>query len=220
MKKILIVLLAIASGLGLWGCYTNTIDSLSTFRFQLPIYFYQNWVDRAAPDTSWDFTNLNDYPEYRDNKDKIELAEILSFNYWIDSLITDDNKPFNPNDPNQEDIEFEFVKFYLHFAVWKDNPPNPDDPSDSSNYILDPETPDYLLGEFTNVNVKNYYRIPDNILAVPTEVAQIISVAIKSKPQFFIKSVYSKTKGQTNPKRHFHLIKARYDLVIRFEVSL
>ena len=80
MKKILIVLLAIASGLGLWGCYTNTIDSLSTFRFQLPIYFYQNWVDRAAPDTSWDFTNLNDYPEYRRNellndKYRVRLSE-------------------------------------------------------------------------------------------------------------------------------------------------
>ena len=220
MKKIIILIFAIVSGLSMWGCYTNTIDSLSTFKFQLPVNFYSSWVDKAAPDSSMDFTNLNDYPEYRDNKEQIRSSEILSFNYWIDSLITDDGKPFNPNDPNQEDIEFEYIKFYLHFAVLKDNPPNPGDPSDPDNYKPDPNTPDYLLGVFTNVSVKRYYRNPEYILEVPTDVAQIISVALKGYPQFFIKSVYSKTIGQTEPKRHFPLINARYDLVIRFEVEL
>ncbi len=220
MKKTIIILITIFTGLGLWGCYTNTIDALSSFEFQLPIYFYSNWVDRAAPDTSWDFKNLNDYNEYRDNRDKIQTAEIISFNYWLDSLVTENGKPFDPTDPNQEDLEFEFVKFYLHFAVLKDNPPNPDDPSDENNYELDPDTPDYLLGEFHNVDVKKYYRNPEYILEVPTEVAQIIAVALKDKPQFFIKSVYSKVKGQTEPKRHFPLINTRYDLIIRFEVNL
>ena len=220
MKKIIILIVAIVSGLSMWGCYTNTIDSLSTFKFQLPIYFYSNWLNRSAPDTSWDFTNLNNYPEYRDNKEKIRTSEILSFNYWIDSLVMDGGKPFDPNDPNQEDVEFEFIKFYLHFAVLKSNPPNPGDPNDPDNYELDPSTPDYLLGVFTNVSVKRYYRNPEYILEVPTDVAMIISEALKEKPQFFIKSIYSKTIGQTEPKRFFPLINARYDLVIRFDVEL
>ncbi len=220
MKKNLIILLTIVIGIGLLGCYTNTVDSLSTFKFQLPVYFYKNWVDRFAPDTSWDFTNLNDYPEYRDNKDKIQIAEILSFNYWVDSLVTANGVPYNPNDKNSPVIEFKFVKFYLHFAVWRDNPPNPNDPSDSSNYVRDPDTPDYLLGEFYNVNVKDYYRNPEHILEVPTDVAKIISLALKAKPHFFIKAVYSKTKDQKVPKLLFPLINSRYDLVFRFKVSL
>jgi len=220
MKKIIILMLLAIAGLGLWGCYTNTVDNLSTFKFQLPINFYSNWVNKAAPDTSWDFTNLDDYAEYRDNKDEIKSSEILSFNYWLDSLVTDDGKPFNPNDPNQEDVEFEFIEYYLHFAVLKSNPPNPGNPSDPNNYLQDPNTPDYLLGKFTNVSAKKYYRNPANILFVPSDVAQIISHTLKNNPKFFIKSVYSKTVGQEEPKRHFPLINARYDLVIRFEVNL
>jgi len=206
MKKKILLLLAFAVGISMWGCYTNTIDSLSTFKFQLPIYFYSNWENKAAPDTSWDYTDLEDYPEYNDNKDKIQVAELISFNYWLDSLITDDGVPFDPTDPDAPEIEFDFIEFYLVFADEFGN--------------RDPNAPEYLLGKFTNVNAKTYWRNPAHILEVPSDVAKIASVAIKDYPQFYIKSVYSKTKGQTEPYRYFPLIHARFDIVIRFEVSL
>lgn len=217
MKKHLIILFPALFALTMWGCYTSTIDALSTFKFQLPINFYSNWINKAAPDTSWDFNNLLKYDEYKDNQDKIKKSEILSFNYWIDSLIFDNGEVFKPG---VHQLEFEFIKFYLVFARLKANPPNPFNPLDESNYEFDPDSPEYLLGEFTNVNATAYYRSPEHILEVPEDVAEVIAVAVKEKPQFFIKSIYSKTKGQTEPKRYFNLINARFDMVIRFEVSL
>ncbi len=199
------------------GCYTSTVDSLSSFRFQLPLIFYSNYKNKSVPDTAIDFVNLSKYEEYNKNKDKIGKAEILSFNYWIDSLVIDNNKPF---DPKVDDVEFEFVSFALHFAKLKANPPNPADINSVINWEDDPLTPDYILGQFSNVSVKEYYRNPDHILDVNDEIAQVLSSAVKYKPQFFIKSLYSKSKGQITPRRVFPLVNARFDMIIRFQVDL
>jgi hypothetical protein len=199
------------------GCYTSTVDSLSTFKFQLPLIFYSNYKNKAIPDTSVDFVNLVKYDEYNKNKDKIGKADILSFNYWIDSLVMDNNTPF---DPMVHNVEFEYVSFALHFAKLKEFPPYPADINNVVNWEDDPLSPDYILGEFTNVSVREYYRIPDHILDVNDEIAQVLSSAVKYKPQFFIKSIYSKSKGQTTPKRNFPLVNARFDMIIRFEVNL
>lgn len=197
MKNKIILSLAIISLLVLSGCYTNTIDSLSTFKFQIPIFFYSHWVNKAAPDTTYDYVNLDDYAEYRDNKEKIKKAEIISFNYWIDSLMVDQGVPFDPE--KSEDIEFEFIRFYIQFEG---------------------ETNKHLIGEFLNVSAKEYYRKPQHILEVPSTVAEIIAVALKEKPKFNILSIYSKTKGQTEEKKYIPLVNARFDLFIRFEVEL
>ena len=217
MKKTTIYILILLSALMLDGCYTSTVDSLSSFKFQLPLIFYSNYKNKAVPDTSIDFVNLTKYDEYNKNKDKIFKAEILSFNYWIDSLVMDNSTPF---DPKVDDVQFEYVSFSLHFAKLKTNPPKPYDINNVVNWEDDPLSPEYVLGEFTNVSVRDFYRDPSHILDVNDEVAQVLSSAVKYKPQFFIKSTYSKTKGQTSPKRTFPLVNARFDMIIRFQVNL
>ncbi len=90
MKRVIMpsvfVLLLVAT-LILDGCYADNIEDLSTFKFQFPVPFGSVHWDRAAPDTSYDFSNLYEYKEYRDNEDRVKKAEILHFNYWIDDLI-------------------------------------------------------------------------------------------------------------------------------------
>lgn len=206
------------------GCITETIDTFSTFNFQLMIPFHSTHYDKASPDTSVDFTNLNKYKEYRDNKDRIKKALILQANYWIDSLVYKDNQGqtfiFDPKNTNQPKVEFEFVKFFLRFAERKPFPVNGDE-FDPVNYQYSTSNPtSYLLGEFRNVDVGEYFRRADHIINVDDEVARIISEAVKNNPTFYIITEYSIVKGQTIPKREFPFIAARYDLDIRFEIEL
>lgn len=215
------------AGLFLSGCFTDTIDAFSKFQFQLVIPFHSTHKEKAAPDTSVDFSNLNKYKEYKDNKDRIKKALILQFNYWLDSLVfrTKEGKvmSFDKNDPNMPDIKFNFIKFYLRFADLKSIPVN-GDPLDSANYRFSTSDPtNYLLGEFKNVSVKDYFRQAYHIINVDDAVAQVISDAVKNRPQFYIITEYSPLADQstgTEPKRYFPYVAARYDLVIKFEVEL
>jgi|GEM_PF-590779 len=221
--KILLTTLAV---IFLSGCYSDTINSLSTFKFQLPINFDQTYLNRRAPDTSWDFTNLNKYKDYQDNKDRIKKAEITMFNYWIDSLIAE-GIPFLPYNPTNKYyynyqtqtgnniLEFSFVKFYLVFAVpatYKYN----DDPLDPRNWKADPNAW-HLLGEFKTVNLANYYRMPQNILQLDQTSMQVLSEAIKARPQFYMVTEYSSTK---NGEKFFEYVRSGHDVIIRFEVNL
>jgi hypothetical protein len=202
-NKYIILTVSLLSVLFLSSCYQNTIDALSSFKFQLAILFDSQYRNKFAPDTTIDFVNLDDYKQYRDNKDRIKKAQFIQFNYWIDSLHLANNKPFNPKTDN---VEFEFIKFYL---VFQEGGQMPSDPGKR-----------YLLGTFNNVNVANYYRNPEHILVVPEDVAKIIEEAVKINPRFYIVSEYSKVKGQQGPKESFPFIWARFDIAIRFEVSL
>lgn len=87
LQKSLLLPLIIVSALLLGGCYADNINDLSTYKFQFPVPFHSVHAYRAAPDTSYDFTNLYKYKEYRDNADRVKKAEILHFNYWLDDLI-------------------------------------------------------------------------------------------------------------------------------------
>lgn len=201
-KYILLFMLVITS-IFLNSCYQNTIDALSSFKFQLAILFDSEYRNKFAPDTTIDFVNLDDYKQYRDNKDRIKKAQFIQFNYWIDSLHLANNRPFNPSSDN---VEFEFIKFYL---VFQEGGTMPSDPGKR-----------LLLGTFNNVNVSNYYRNPEHILVVPEDVAKIIENAVKLNPRFYIIAEYSKVKNQQGPKESFPYIWARFDIAIRFEVSL
>jgi hypothetical protein len=218
MRKIIATIVAVlgiaASGAFFSGCYTDAVDNLSTFTFQLPLLFHSYHWDKASPDTSVDFTNLNDYKEYRDNKERINKAQILHFNYWIDSLVMQNNVPFDP-EVHTDDVIFPFIRFYLQFARYTGG-----DPSNPNSYEPDPNEPMYLLGEYLDVNVAEYYRNPEYILDVSEETAMILSDAVKNRPQFYIITHYSKVVGQTEPKRYFPYVAARYDMVIRFDVDL
>lgn len=177
------------------GCYSDTIDSFTKFTVQLPLHFTAEWRNKSAPDTSTDFTDLNTYKEYRDNKEKIQSTIFYQFAYWIDSLRVE------PGDPPLEQVEFEFVKYYLYFEG--------ESPSAKR-----------LIGQFNNVKVKDYFRIP-HVLAVPDAVAQDISKVAKTNPRFFTVAEYSAPVGQpVGTKRSFPHIDSRFDVVVRLELKL
>jgi hypothetical protein len=210
MKKIIkYIVLPIFAAVILVSCYDQTIESLSTFKLQIPLNFRTDFYNKFAPDTTTDFANLNDYQTYRDNLKYIKRADLYQFTYWIDSLKMG-NQTFALNDPAINNLEFEFIKFYLIFAKWN-----------GYSWVQDTDpAAKHLLGEFKNVKVAEYYKKPKQVLQVSEDVAAVIFKAIKDKPQFFILSEYSKVAGQTEPKRSFPLIFARYDLVIRLDVEL
>lgn len=213
MKKIklILILATYASMLFFNGCYTDTINKFSTFALQIPLLFNSSHTERWAPDTSYDDANLNQYQEYRDNKDKIDKAEFLDFNYRIDSLVYEDFqgnvKIYDPKAANPDVIGFDTVQFFLKFP---------------SGY-----TP--KIGEFLNKNVAEYYRKAHNIIAVNSDSAKIISDAVKHYPDFQIVSIYSKVKingvyqdwpNAQNKKHHFPYVLGKYDLIIRLQVKL
>lgn len=229
MKKYIsiLTLFTIAAVVLLTGCYTDTVDSLSTYKFQLPIDFKQKYLNKVAPDTSYDFTNLNKYKDYRDNKDRIVRAEITLANYWIDSLNVN-GTVYLPRDPSNKyyfdyntntgtyTIQFNFIKFYLVFAK-----PGPyqysTDPLDERNWVTDPLSQWHLLGQFNDVNVAHYYKMPQNILQIDQNTMEVLSEAIKSRPEFYIVSVYSNT---VSGDRYFPFVRAGHYIIIRFEVEL
>ena len=217
MKKFMIYLLLILPVFLMFSCYTDTIENFSSFSFQIPVRFYNDYVDRTCPRISEDFSNLYEYKEYTDNRDKIIRAEILQFNYWIDSLIFDDGRPF---DPKLDDLEFEYVKYSLQFA--KPIKPWDEQEIDSTKFMRDPAYQPYTIGEFRNVKVSDYYRNAQFIIQLPDSVGQVISKTLKEKPYYYIITEYSGIKGKDGKyySQTFDLIKARFDVVIRFEVEL
>lgn len=204
--KILSYLLPLAAVI-LGGCYSDTVDSFSNFTVQVPIYFHSDHFDKAAPDTSLDFVNLNDYSEYTDNKAKIDRALVYQFNYCIDSLVIDEGVVY---DPAVHTIQFDFIRFYLVFA--KGN--------GFGGYTPDYAKAKYLLGEYLNVDVRDYFRTPKHIIEIGDDLGSVISQTLKENPQFFIVSEYSREKNQTGEFRYFPFVRGRYDLVIRLKVKI
>ncbi len=196
------------------GCYTDTIDSFKSFTFQFPVNVYSIYINKAIPQVSKDFSNLYQYDEYFENRDRIEKAHILQVNYWIDTLVLAGNIPY---DPELHELEFDYVKYTLIFARSKDGNIFS---NDSSNFEPNYDIEEFALGTYYNVNVADFYRNPSHIIDIPNEVAEKISKQLKTEPFFYIVSEYSKLKGQTEDKIYFPMMNARFDVVIRFEVKL
>lgn len=205
-----------------------------SFHFPIPIdFFHSDYYNKAAPDTSWDYTDLRQYKEYTDNQDRIKTAQILHFNYWIDSLhfIDEDENLiyFNPKDTSIH-LEFERISYdIVVIPSFISLPSNFDQAKQQikSGYLDDliangtlPTQYIFTIGEFFNVNVADYYRNPEHIIEVPENTALIISDLVKNNPRFAIRTSYTKIKGQVRDKYPFPYIKARFDMVIRFEVEL
>lgn len=212
MKKTYIILALIAASLT--SCITDTVDSMSKFTVQLPIFYKSSYVNRNCPDATQDFSNLNEYTEYRDNKDKIEKAEVYQLNYRIDSLVMPNKKVYNPE---TDKLEFDYIRYYLIFAKPKTSDENS---TDSTKFEYDPSKKPILLGEFKDVNIKDFYRQSKNILTVDDERTKIISDILKDKPYFFISTEYSKMKGSTNATEVFPYIGSRFDIVVRLGVKI
>ncbi len=207
---ILFVLLFITS------CYTDTVDSFSKFTVQIPIYFYDYSNNRKAPSFTKDFTNLYEYAEYKDNKDRIDLAEIYQFTYWIDSLVHPETKlPFNPA---TDEMIFDYVKYTIIFL--KPKSPFLIESQDPNDFEVNPDYPEFVIADKKNVKVTDYYRTPKNIMLVDELEAKKISDILKSNPAFYIVTGYSKYQGQTQDTVYFPLMNVRSDLVIRLTVKL
>lgn len=208
----------------LQSCW-ESIDNLSTFNFRFPILFQAIYRDKASPDTSWDFVNLYEYDQYKDNVDKISKAEIIAFNYRIDSLIFTDKQTgspviFNPS-LHKNQLEYENIKFYLIFARPKDS--SLVHSLDSADFEVDPAQAPILLGEYKNVKIEDYYRYSHYIEDIDEQVARTIDKALREQPHFYIQTEYGKMKDQDltkEPKRYIPFISSRYDLIIRFSVNL
>jgi hypothetical protein len=125
-------------------------------------------------------------------------------------------------DPNNDTLEFYYIKFWLHFATPK-YVGTPETNTDSANWKFDPMEQPYLLGQYSNVDIRDYYRNPEHIVEVEDDIAAIISEAVRNRPAFYIITEYSPVVGQnvaTEPKRRFPFVAARYDMIIRFSIDL
>lgn len=176
--------------------------------------FYVNYFDKSIPDTSQQFANLESYEEFVKNKSKLSRAEIVQFNYWIDSLIFSNGKPF---DPASDSLVIEKVKIYFVFAKPKVGVFSP---VDSNDFEPDTTLPQFILGEFNNINIAEYYRKPHHIFTVSTEISQVLSEVVRNRPYFYLISEYGKVKGDINSRVFFRLIFVRFDIVIRFIVNI
>lgn len=198
----------------LTSCYTDVINSFQNFRFQIPFYFYLNYIDKSIPDTSRIFVNLNNYDEFLKHRDELASAEIVQFNYWVDSLVFSNNVAF---DPERDSLIIENVRFVLIFARPKSGIVNP---KDSSDFEEDTTLPRFVLGEFYNLVIRDFYRQPHHIKIISNEISQVLTEVVRSRPYFYLSSEYGKVLGQTTAKKYFSLVNVRIDIVIRFTISL
>lgn len=197
MKNIKYILLALLSTFAIFSIQSCDVTDVTDVTLQLTIDFDPKFEDRSVPDSSIEVVNLEDYPEYNDNKDDIQNAEILHFNYSINNIKTSDNLPI-------DSIEFEKVTFYLIPTV-----------TDGGNRIPGMR---YKLGEFENLKVSDYYKTAKHIIEVGDDVGKLISDQIKETPYFVFVTEYSALKGE-NRANYFDYIDAHVDMVIRVKTS-
>ncbi|HRS02271.1 MAG TPA: hypothetical protein P5545_06955 [Bacteroidota bacterium] len=214
LKKILIfsflsVLLA--------SCYTQTIDDFSQFTVQIPIYFYDKSTDRKVPDVGINFSNLYQYDEYNSNKDRIDKAEVFQFSIWIDSLVLPGDPP-KPFVPSVDEVIFDHVRYTIVFA--KPKIPGNDKSLNADDFEIDNTLQPFVLADFYNVSVTDYYKNPKHIYSIPQEEAIVISDLLKTRPYFFVLAEYSKYQNQPSDTVVFPYSEYRGDLVVRLKIKL
>lgn len=196
MKNIKSVLAALLIAAGIIGFNSCDVTNISDVVLQMTIDFDPIFEDKMVPDSSIDVTNLNDYETYRDNKDEIEEAQILHFNYRIDEIKTENNMHI-------DSIVFESVNFYLI-------------PTTSAGNRIPSQR--YKLGEFKNLRVADYYKTAKHIIEVPSELGNLISDQIKKTPYFVFVTEYSGLVGE-NVDNRFDYIKSHMDMVLRIKTK-
>jgi|SRR6056300_780355 hypothetical protein len=197
MKKVKYILFALISTTVLFTIQSCDVTDIADVALQLTINFDPVFDDRAVPDSSVEVVNLEDYLEYNDNRDQIEDAEILHFNYSINEIKTSDNLPI-------DSIEFDRIAFYLIPTF-----------TDGGARIPGQR---YLLGEFTDVKISEYYKTAQHIIEVGDDVGELISEQIKETPYFIFVTEYSALKGD-NRANYFDYIDAHVDMVVRVKTS-
>ena len=130
MKSTLLTLLLACVATAISGCYTDTVDAVSTFDLQVPIQLKFDFKNKQAPDTATDHVNLLDYAVYRDNQADLHRATAYQLAFWIDSL---------KGSAAIDDVEFKFIEFHIQF---------PDG------------SPMLPLARFDNVKASEFYKNP------------------------------------------------------------
>jgi hypothetical protein len=202
-------------GLFLTSCFQDTIDSFDSLYVQYPISSRKKHFNRAAPSADTEFKNLHEFKEYRDNESKIKKSEFVQFTYWIDNLVTPSNLPFDS--VRDKDLAFEYVRFYIQIAKCMGANDESLDPND---FIPDPAHPRILLAEYIRPKVIDFYKTPKNIISLPDNMAKVLDSLLRLKPYYFLTDEYGKVVGQTTESVRFPYIESRYDLVIRYDISL
>lgn len=211
MKYIMIGCLA----LFLTSCFQDTIDNFDSLFVQLPIYARKKHTDRKVPSSDVEFKNMHEFAEYRTYKNRIKKAEFVQFTYWLDSLVLENHQVFNPI--RDKDLAFEYVRFYIQIA--KCIGPN-DQSLDSNDFIPDPEHSRILLAEYIMPKVVDFYKTPKNIIQLPDNSARLLDSLLRVKPYYYLTDEYGRIVGQTVPKINFPYMESRYDLVIRYDITL
>jgi hypothetical protein len=83
MKRINLILILIAIML-MQSCYTDTIDSLKTIVIQVPLN--QEMVNFGNSKETINRDNLNNYPDYRNNKDRIKSITMYQAAYHANEV--------------------------------------------------------------------------------------------------------------------------------------
>lgn len=214
MKKIKYIMIGCLA-LFLTSCFQDTINNFDSLYVQLPIYARKKLVNRKVPSNDVEFKNLHEYSEYRTYKERIKKAEFVQFTYWIDSLVLENNCVFNPE--VDKDLTFEYIRFYVQIAKCIGGN---EESLDSLDFIPDPAQSKILLAEYLRPKMIDFYKTPKNIIQLPESSARILDSLLKVKPYFYIYDEYGKVVGETNPKYNFPYMESRYDLVIRYDITL
>ncbi|OGU58352.1 MAG: hypothetical protein A2X64_10075 [Ignavibacteria bacterium GWF2_33_9] len=202
--------------LTLTSCYTQTIEDFSTFTVQVPVYFYDKSYVRRTPSQGFDFTNLNTNTEFVNNKDRINRAQVFQFSCWIDSLVFPvTNKPFNPN---EDELIISRIRYLIQFAKPKD--PSLEFSNNPNDFVIDYSIAPFVVGDFQDVKVSEYYKNPYHIVTVDEDRAVEMSDRIKTMPYFFLISEYSRYENQPADTIYFPYSEIRADLVIRLTVNI
>ena len=198
------------------SCYLQTIDDFSTFTVQVPVYFYDKSYVRRTPSQGYDFSNLNTNTEFVKNKDRINRAEVFQFSYWIDSLVFPiTNKPF---DPKEDELIISRIRYLIQFAKPRD--PTLEFSNNPDDFVIDNSIEPFVVGDFHDVKVSEYYKNPYHIVTVDEARAIEMSDRIKSMPYFFLVSEYSSYENQPQDTIYFPYSEIRADLVIRLTVNI
>jgi hypothetical protein len=214
MKKVNYILIACLA-LFLTSCFQDTINSFDSLYVQLPIYARKKHIDRKAPSIDVEFKNLHEYSEYKTYEKRIKKAEFVQFTYWIDSMVLANHRVFNP--VLDKDLAFEYIRFYIQIA--KCIGPN-DESLDSNDFVPDPANGKILIAEYIRPKIVDFYKTPKNIIELPDSTARLLDVLLRAKPYYYLTDEYGPVVGQTGVKVNFPYIESRYDLVIRYDITL
>lgn len=191
LKSLIFTLIVITGLLSFNSCDVTNIDDIA---IQMTFNFDPLLEDEPVPDSSVDFTNLNTYQEYRENKDQIENVTLLHFNYSISNIETEETGII------LDSLVFKSVNFYLIPATINGNRV----PGER-----------YKLAEVKNLRVSDYYKTAKHIITVSDEVGTALAKHIKNgQPYFIFVTEYSGLVGD-EPNLRFEKLEAHVDLVAR-----